>query len=350
MLAALASPAAGARRRAPPTTPAVALLDAWATVADVVTFYQERIANEGYLGTATERRSVLELARSIGYELRPGVSAATLLDLRTQATAAPATGALAAPALVVVAQGTPVLSVPGPGELPQTFETDAEITLDAACDEIPLVRTQPQRSRRRPTSCTWRASRRGCGRATRSSSSRVRRRQPDAGATVPDHLDFRLLRTVEPPGAGRPRPGHAGDVGRRCSRRHDYADPPRGVRVRGAGGDLRLQRARLADAARRGSRAPARPAGPSRCAAEEPEDSCDWPGFTLDDRRSGRRPRRASPRPRTGVVPRPHRPGGDRQGRRRRDVPRARRVPRSRTPSRPRSRTSRSAPGPRASN
>jgi hypothetical protein len=59
--------------------PAIALLDAWATVADVLTFYQERIANEGYLRTATERRSVLELARAIGYELNPGVAASTFL-------------------------------------------------------------------------------------------------------------------------------------------------------------------------------------------------------------------------------------------------------------------------------
>ena len=29
--------------------PSLALLDAWAVVADVLTFYQERIANEGYL-------------------------------------------------------------------------------------------------------------------------------------------------------------------------------------------------------------------------------------------------------------------------------------------------------------
>src|SRR5215211_3785188 len=31
----------------------VALIDAWAVVADVLTFYQERIANESYLRTAT---------------------------------------------------------------------------------------------------------------------------------------------------------------------------------------------------------------------------------------------------------------------------------------------------------
>ena len=59
--------------------PSLALLDAWATVADVLTFYQEQIANEGYLRTARERRSILELARLVGYKLRPGVSASVFL-------------------------------------------------------------------------------------------------------------------------------------------------------------------------------------------------------------------------------------------------------------------------------
>jgi hypothetical protein len=57
--------------------PAIAMLDAWATVADVLSFYQERIANEGFLRTATERSSILELARLIGYELAPGAAAET---------------------------------------------------------------------------------------------------------------------------------------------------------------------------------------------------------------------------------------------------------------------------------
>src|SRR5262249_40823880 len=59
--------------------PAIALCDAWAVLADILTFYQERIANEGYLRTATERRSVVELARLVGSSLRPGVSASTYL-------------------------------------------------------------------------------------------------------------------------------------------------------------------------------------------------------------------------------------------------------------------------------
>jgi len=78
MLARLSSrdyPAFQALTTRDPGDPAIALLDSWAVVADVLTFYTERFVNEGYLRTATERRSVLELARLIGYALRPGVSA-----------------------------------------------------------------------------------------------------------------------------------------------------------------------------------------------------------------------------------------------------------------------------------
>ena len=94
----------------------IALVDAWAALLDVLTFYQERITNESYIRTAVERRSVLELARLIGYELRPGVSATVDLAFTLQATAG-------APDLVPIEIGTKVQSVPGPNELPQTFET-----------------------------------------------------------------------------------------------------------------------------------------------------------------------------------------------------------------------------------
>jgi len=51
--------------------PSIALIDAWACVLDVLTFYQERIANEGNLLTAVERSSVIELARAIGMNSSP---------------------------------------------------------------------------------------------------------------------------------------------------------------------------------------------------------------------------------------------------------------------------------------
>src|SRR5262249_24897511 len=98
----------------------IALLDAFATVADVLTFYQERIANEDYLRTATERRSILELARLIGYELDPGVAAETDLDFTVD-------DALGAPGKVTIDVGVKVQRVPGQDEKPQTFETVEKI-------------------------------------------------------------------------------------------------------------------------------------------------------------------------------------------------------------------------------
>ena len=116
-----------------PTDPSVALLDAWATVADVLTFYQERIANEGYLGTATERRSVLELARLIGYELRPGVSASVYLAF-TVADGFNGT----------IPSGTRAQSIPGPGQTPQFFETSDDLPARDVWNSLQPLLVRPQ--------------------------------------------------------------------------------------------------------------------------------------------------------------------------------------------------------------
>src|SRR6185295_7718062 len=50
------------------------LTEAWAVVGDVLTFYLERIANEGYLRTAVEEDSVLYLLRSIDYAPLPAIA------------------------------------------------------------------------------------------------------------------------------------------------------------------------------------------------------------------------------------------------------------------------------------
>jgi predicted phage baseplate assembly protein len=109
--------------------PAQALLDAWAVAVDVLTFYQERIANEGYLRTAAERRSILELARAIGYELSPALAASTHLAFTVET-------APGAPSEAAVDVGTRVMSIPGQDELPQTFETSADITARAAWNAL----------------------------------------------------------------------------------------------------------------------------------------------------------------------------------------------------------------------
>jgi hypothetical protein len=111
--------------------PSIALLDAWATALDVLTFYQERIANENYLRTATELGSVLQLARAIGYELRPGVSAATLLAFTLESQTIP--GALP---VATIPAGTKVQSIPGQNQTPQLFETVADLDARAAWNSL----------------------------------------------------------------------------------------------------------------------------------------------------------------------------------------------------------------------
>ena len=68
---------AGADHAHATTTTRITLLDLWAAVADVLTFYQERYANEAFLRTAQFRDSILRLAGLIGYRLRPGTAAQT---------------------------------------------------------------------------------------------------------------------------------------------------------------------------------------------------------------------------------------------------------------------------------
>ena len=115
----------------------IALLDAWATVADVLTFYQERIANESYLRTATERLSVLQLGRLIGYELRSGVAASTYLAFTLEDATAPGV-----PQQTTIDIGTKVQSIPGPGEQPQTFETIEQIKARAEWNTLNPKTTQ----------------------------------------------------------------------------------------------------------------------------------------------------------------------------------------------------------------
>lgn len=115
----------------------IALLDAWAVLADIITFYQERIAHENYLRTAVERRSLRELGRLLGYELRPGVAASAPLAF----TLEPSVGA---PASSSIAIGTRVQSLPGPGQKPQTFETVEAIEARPEWNAVRPRVSQPQ--------------------------------------------------------------------------------------------------------------------------------------------------------------------------------------------------------------
>jgi uncharacterized phage protein gp47/JayE len=65
----------------------VVLLELFAYMGDILLYYQDRLANESYLDTAVERRSVMNLLRLIGYELRPPQPASADLSLLFKADA-----------------------------------------------------------------------------------------------------------------------------------------------------------------------------------------------------------------------------------------------------------------------
>jgi hypothetical protein len=59
----------------------IALVELFAYMADILSYYQDRAANEAFLNTAQERRSVIEHLRLIGYETAPAAAAAARLSV-----------------------------------------------------------------------------------------------------------------------------------------------------------------------------------------------------------------------------------------------------------------------------
>ena len=57
------------------------LLQLFAHIGDVLSYYQDRIANESFLSTARTRRSVIDHLKLIGYQMRTASPSATALDV-----------------------------------------------------------------------------------------------------------------------------------------------------------------------------------------------------------------------------------------------------------------------------
>jgi len=119
----------------------IAFLDATAIVLDILTFYQERLANESYLRTAVQLRSLTELARLIGYQPSPGISASVYLAFTLKSTPG-LTPDPSTPAIIIPA-GTQAQSVPAQGQTPQTFETYAPIPAKADWNAQPIQTVAP---------------------------------------------------------------------------------------------------------------------------------------------------------------------------------------------------------------
>ncbi|MDD5037436.1 MAG: hypothetical protein PHE55_22140, partial [Methylococcaceae bacterium] len=95
------------------------LVEWWAYIADILTFYNERIANEAYLRTAIQPESVRRLIQLLGYRPRPGIGASGFVA----ALLAPGAKSAALP------QGMGLQNKPSPGKQPQIFELDQALTV-----------------------------------------------------------------------------------------------------------------------------------------------------------------------------------------------------------------------------
>ena len=114
----------------------IALLDAGSVMLDILTFYQERLANENYLRTATQLQSLTELARLIGYQPAPGVGSSVYLSFSLSST--PGTPSDPTAQAITIPKSTQVQSVPAQNQTPQTFETANDILAKADWNAMPV--------------------------------------------------------------------------------------------------------------------------------------------------------------------------------------------------------------------
>jgi uncharacterized phage protein gp47/JayE len=111
------------------------MLEWWAYLADILTFYNERIANESYLGTAEFPDSIAGLAGLLGYAPAPGLAATGLVGaIRTTTRPAEA---------LVIPAGMQISSTATPGVPAQTFEVAAPATFPGPSDVFATLPPDP---------------------------------------------------------------------------------------------------------------------------------------------------------------------------------------------------------------
>ena len=120
--------------REKPLMPSIALLDAWATVADVLTFYQERIANEGYLRTPPNGAPFWSWRDWWATSSGPAWRRVSIWPTRSMTSSK---------------MKSPFRPEAGPrafraGELPQSFETSEDLKARAKWNNLKPRMTQPQ--------------------------------------------------------------------------------------------------------------------------------------------------------------------------------------------------------------
>ena len=101
----------------------VALIEAFAYLGDLMSYYIDRAANEAFISTATQRSSIINIAQTYGYSIAGYSASFTTLTFSNSSANA-----------VTVPGGTVVSGDLIIGDTVQTveFTTDADVTIDAA--------------------------------------------------------------------------------------------------------------------------------------------------------------------------------------------------------------------------
>jgi hypothetical protein len=110
---------------------ALQVVEWWAYLADVLTFYCERIATQAYLGTADRPESTNRLIQLLGYRPRPALGAIGLVAALVDG-----------PKPVILPQGLQIQSKSGPGQQPQIFELKSATTISSP-DVLPATAPPP---------------------------------------------------------------------------------------------------------------------------------------------------------------------------------------------------------------
>jgi hypothetical protein len=105
---------------------AVQLLEWWAYLSDILTFYNERAVQEVLLRTAALPEDVRRIVRLLGYRPRPGIGASGAVAVVSSATL---------PFIVPV--GFPIQGQVEPGAAAQIFEVDEDIDVGELRTELP---------------------------------------------------------------------------------------------------------------------------------------------------------------------------------------------------------------------
>lgn len=101
----------------------IALVEAFAYLGDLMSYYIDRAANEAFISTATQRSSIINIAQTYGYSIAGYSASFTTLTFSNSSTNA-----------VTIPGGTVVSGDLIIGDTVQTveFTTDADVTVDAA--------------------------------------------------------------------------------------------------------------------------------------------------------------------------------------------------------------------------